>query len=91
VNLPTASPAIFHATSNAPSSRGLTDTLEAAFGTRPTVYRAGRYGVGPNTAELLQELGYEIDVSVRSLLRLSRRGRARFHPHEAAPLPRRAA
>jgi hypothetical protein len=45
----------------------LTDTLEAAFGTRPTVYRAGRYGVGPNTAELLAELGYQIDVSVRSL------------------------
>jgi hypothetical protein len=45
----------------------LTDTLESAFGTRPTIYRAGRYGVGPNTAELLQELGYQIDVSVRSL------------------------
>ena len=36
----------------------LTDTIEAAFGRRPVVYRAGRYGVGPNTAELLEEAGY---------------------------------
>src|SRR3546814_5249321 len=45
----------------------LTDTIEAAFGRRPTVYRAGRYGVGPNTAAILRDLGYRVDVSVRAL------------------------
>jgi hypothetical protein len=45
----------------------LTATIEAAFGRRPIVYRAGRYGVGPNTADLLAEAGYEADVSVRAL------------------------
>jgi len=44
----------------------LTDRIEAAVGVRPTVYRAGRYGVGPHTAAILAELGYVLDVSVRS-------------------------
>jgi hypothetical protein len=45
----------------------LTQTIEAAFGRRPIVYRAGRYGVGPNTALLLLQAGYQADVSVRAL------------------------
>ncbi|MEO7827894.1 MAG: WalW protein, partial [Allosphingosinicella sp.] len=45
----------------------LTATIASAFGRRPVVYRAGRYGVGPNTAGLLGEAGYEADVSVRAL------------------------
>lgn len=47
--------------------QNLTETIESAFGRRPIVYRAGRYGVGPNTAGLLSEAGYEADVSVRAL------------------------
>lgn len=42
----------------------LTDAIQAAFGTRPTAYKAGRYGFGPNTAALLEEAGYEIDTSL---------------------------
>jgi hypothetical protein len=42
----------------------LTDEIQAAFNLRPVIYRAGRYGVGPATAEILEELGYEIDTSV---------------------------
>ena len=45
----------------------LTETIASAFGRRPIVYRAGRYGVGPNTARLLGDLGYAADVSVRAL------------------------
>jgi hypothetical protein len=41
----------------------LTERIAATFGARPTVYLAGRYGFGPNTAEVLEELGYEVDVS----------------------------
>lgn len=42
----------------------LTCTIEKNVGVRPRVYKAGRYGVGPATARILTELGYEIDVSV---------------------------
>ena len=41
----------------------LTDRITERFGTRPTVYLAGRYGLGPNTATILEELGYEVDLS----------------------------
>lgn len=44
----------------------LTDLIESGFGRRPIVYRAGRYGVGPNTAGVLANLGYRADVSVRA-------------------------
>jgi hypothetical protein len=43
--------------------RWVTDTIEANLGIRPTLYRAGRYGLGLNTAAL--QLGYKIDCSVR--------------------------
>lgn len=42
----------------------LTTTITQAFGTRPTVYKAGRYGVGPATPQILEDLHYRIDVSV---------------------------
>jgi hypothetical protein len=42
----------------------LTEAIAKGFGTRPVVYKAGRYGVGPATAEILEALGYRIDVSV---------------------------
>jgi hypothetical protein len=44
----------------------LTDRLTEAFGKRPLVYRAGRYGIAPETPALLAELGYRIDSSMRS-------------------------
>jgi hypothetical protein len=44
----------------------LTETIAAGFGARPLVYRAGRYGIGPNTLGLLADLGYRIDSSMRS-------------------------
>ena len=42
----------------------LTEAIEQRFGRRPTVYRAGRYGYGANTATILAELGYRVDTSV---------------------------
>jgi hypothetical protein len=44
--------------------RRLTDTITESFGRRPTVYKAGRYGIGANTASILEELGYDVDVSI---------------------------
>jgi peptidoglycan/xylan/chitin deacetylase (PgdA/CDA1 family) len=52
----------------------LTELIEERFGSRPTVYRAGRYGAGPNTEAILEELGYEIDTSVLA--------RSDLRPHE---------
>lgn len=43
--------------------RQLTDAIEDAFGTRPVTYLAGRYGFGPHTGEILESLGYEVDIS----------------------------
>ncbi len=42
----------------------LTEAITASFGVRPLVYKAGRYGVGPSTTALLEELGYLVDLSV---------------------------
>jgi hypothetical protein len=44
----------------------LTEKITEATGIRPTVYRAGRYGIGPATMTLLAEQGYLMDVSVRA-------------------------
>jgi hypothetical protein len=41
----------------------LRDRIEVSLGTRPRIYKAGRYGIGPNTFELLEELGFDIDLS----------------------------
>lgn len=44
----------------------LTAALTAAFGRAPLAYRAGRYGIGPNTLDLLAARGYRLDSSVRA-------------------------
>jgi hypothetical protein len=43
----------------------LTRAIATAFGARPLVYRAGRYGIGPETFALLEAEGYRIDSSMR--------------------------
>lgn len=42
----------------------LTDAITARFGRPPRVFKAGRYGLGPNTPAMLAELGYRVDASV---------------------------
>jgi phosphatidylinositol alpha-1,6-mannosyltransferase len=42
----------------------LVAAIETAFAVRPTAYKAGRYGFGPNTAALLEDSGFEIDTSL---------------------------
>lgn len=37
--------------------------IERALGVRPTIYKAGRHGKGPNTEAILEEEGFEIDMS----------------------------
>lgn len=62
----------------------LTDTIAANIGERPTIYKAGRYGLGPNTPAILAALGYEIDLSVVPATDFSADGGPDFrgYPHE---------
>ncbi|MBB4642216.1 polysaccharide deacetylase family protein [Rhizorhapis suberifaciens] len=47
--------------------RALRDRIAQELGETPVSFRAGRYGVGPNSARLLEEEGFLLDSSVRSL------------------------
>jgi hypothetical protein len=64
--------------------------IEQRFGRRPIAYRAGRYGVGPNSARLLEETGFRLDSSVRSRFDYSHQHGPDFnalpqHPYWAGP------
>ncbi|HAT51254.1 MAG TPA: WalW protein [Alphaproteobacteria bacterium] len=41
----------------------LTQKIQTVMGCRPRIYKAGRYGIGPNTPAILHELGYVVDLS----------------------------
>ena len=45
----------------------LRDEIEQRFETKPMIYRAGRYGLGTDSAAMLKDAGVAIDTSVRSL------------------------
>lgn len=68
----------------------LCQRIEARFGHRPIAYRAGRYGVGPNSARLLEAAGFRLDTSVRSRFDYSHQHGPDFHglpqnPYWAGP------
>jgi lipopolysaccharide biosynthesis glycosyltransferase len=44
--------------------RILSECIAENLGTRPQIYKAGRYGIGPNTAGILRRLGYRVDISI---------------------------
>jgi hypothetical protein len=64
---------------------GLRDRIEQAFGTAPQIYRAGRYGLGAQTAGLLKSAGIRIDTSVRSLFDYSAEGGPDYTRHPLTP------
>ncbi len=63
----------------------LTDLAAEVFGARPTMYKAGRYGVGANTAAILEELGYEIDLSLCPTLDSSADGGPDYSAYACEP------
>jgi len=63
----------------------LTRRIALAFGEAPRIYRAGRYGVGPNTAALLEGGGYAMDVSVRAMFDYSGEGGPDFSRFDCTP------
>jgi hypothetical protein len=64
---------------------GLRDAIEANFHTAPLTYRAGRYGIGRDTATMLAEHGIAIDTSVRANFDYSRGEGPDFRRHPLAP------
>ena len=65
--------------------RELLDTIEANFGARPSIYKAGRYGLGENTSRILEEEGLEIDLSLCSAFDLSGDGGPDYSRRDARP------
>ena len=63
----------------------LRDRIEQQFGTAPLIYRAGRYGLGPRTAEILQHNGIAIDTSVRAKFDYSASGGPDYRHHPLHP------
>ena len=65
--------------------RRLRDVIEQGCGAKPLMYRAGRYGVGAHTAEILAEGGIAIDSSVRSSFDYSSTGGPNFRDFPLVP------
>lgn len=63
----------------------LRDAIEAKFAAVPLIYRAGRYGLGPHTADLLKRADIRIDTSVRSLFDYSATGGPDYSRHPLEP------
>jgi hypothetical protein len=59
--------------------------IEHALGVRPTVYKAGRYGKGPNTEAILEEQGFEVDISPAPAMDLRADGGPDYTRHSAQP------
>ncbi len=65
--------------------QALTAELEAVFGEAPRIFRAGRYGVGPNTGRMLSHFGYQADSSVVPCWNFARQGGPDFRRMTARP------
>lgn len=63
----------------------LTEMTAAAFGERPIIYKAGRYGIGPRTPGILLKQGYEIDLSAAPPMDYRLDGGPDFSTHPVQP------
>lgn len=54
-------------------------------GIKPDAYRAGRYGAGPATPAILEDLGISIDSSVRARFDYSEQGGPNYTHHPVTP------
>lgn len=63
----------------------LSERIRDAFGIDARIYKAGRYGIGPNTARILEELGFDIDLSPACAFDYSAQGGPNFEEHPNDP------
>jgi hypothetical protein len=59
--------------------------IERALGVRATVYKAGRYGKGPHTEAILEEQGFEVDISPAPAMDFRADGGPDYTRHSAQP------
>jgi hypothetical protein len=59
--------------------------IARALGVRPTIYKAGRYGKGPNTEAILEEQGFEFDISPAPPMDYRSDGGPDYRRHPAQP------
>jgi glycosyltransferase involved in cell wall biosynthesis len=65
--------------------RTLVAAIERSFGITPRFFKAGRYGVGRSTLELVARLGIKVDFSIMPGLDMRRRGGPEFLDYAAVP------
>lgn len=63
----------------------LREAVEHTFGVGPAIFRAGRYGAGPHTADHLREAGIAVDTSVRAMFDYSYSGGPNYRDHPLHP------
>jgi hypothetical protein len=63
----------------------LTQAINQSFGRAPTIFKAGGYGVGPNTAGILADLGYKVDSSIVPFTDFTPQGGPNFAGCDGAP------
>jgi hypothetical protein len=63
----------------------LRQMIEQNFDTVPRIYRAGRYGAGPNTGTMLRDSGIAMDSSVRTNFDYSAEGGNDYRRHPLVP------
>jgi hypothetical protein len=63
----------------------LTEAIERAFGVRPQIYKAGRYGIAPRTLGALRSLGFTVDTSVNPHMDYSSEAGPDFRRFDARP------
>ena len=63
----------------------LRDAIAERTGFMPTVYKAGRYGLGAQTVQSLLELGFDTDVSINPTLPPSADGGPSFQAFDSRP------
>jgi len=65
--------------------RTLTAVIERHLRVQPKIYKAGRYGFGPSSARIIEDLGFEVDVSVQPSMNYKSEGGPSFASFAAAP------
>ncbi|WP_420797105.1 polysaccharide deacetylase family protein [Altericroceibacterium spongiae] len=63
----------------------LRNMIQDRFEIAPVMYRAGRYGAGPDTAKMLQKDGIAIDSSVRARFNYNAQGGPNYQSHPLCP------
>jgi hypothetical protein len=65
--------------------RQLGAAIEQNLGVRPVVYKAGRYGLGPNSYAILEQEGYDVDLSPSPPYDFRADGGPDYSRHDARP------